>query len=242
MFYYYGAKKTLAGAYPRPLFPLVVEPFGGSASYAVHHLRAGTAERALVLEKDARVVEVWHRLLAMTPEEVRALPIPAAGSKTSDFLYMTSATSNAVARCNQMTVTSRMPAIIAVMLERIATVLPLLQGKVTVVADDYRAAPNVEATWFIDPPYQVQSGPPTTKTVYPRGMGYRSGCDSKSLDFQELSTWCQDRRGQTIVCEQAGADWLPFKPLKDLHDSQGSMKSEVVWLAEQSARRVKRRV
>jgi hypothetical protein len=76
------------------------------------------------------------------------------------------------------------------------------------------------ATWFVDPPYQVAG-----TTAYKFG--------SKTLNFQELGVWCQSRNGQTIVCENYGADWLPFKPFRDAHAMIGANRSgrsfECVW-------------
>ena len=36
MFYYLGRKKRVAGKYPDPAFPTIVEPFAGSAAYSLH--------------------------------------------------------------------------------------------------------------------------------------------------------------------------------------------------------------
>src|SRR4051812_14922952 len=50
-----------------------------------------------------------------------------------------------------MIVTKRMPVVLKRMFKQIATVLPHVKGRVKVVEGDYTKAPNVEATWFIDP-------------------------------------------------------------------------------------------
>lgn len=60
------------------------------------------------------------------------------------------------------------------------------------------------STWFIDPPYK---NPPGTQT----GTVYTFG--SSKIDYEHLSQWCRTRPGQVIVCEEAQADWLPFRPL-----------------------------
>jgi site-specific DNA-adenine methylase len=72
VFYYYGGKRRLARFYPTPKYDVVVEPFAGSAAYSVHHLREGSVERAILVEKDPRVCEIWNQLLAMEPDEVLA--------------------------------------------------------------------------------------------------------------------------------------------------------------------------
>ena len=57
---------------------------------------------------------------------------------------------------------------------------------------------NQEATWFIDPPYNNAAG-----------QRYRT----RVSDYSKLGRWCRDRWGQVIVCENYGAEWLPFEPL-----------------------------
>jgi site-specific DNA-adenine methylase len=229
VFYFYGGKRRLARFYPPPQHNVVVEPFAGSASYSVTHLvpvkGERTVERAILIEKDPRVCELWERLLAMDPAKLLEYPIPKAGERTSDFLYMTSACSNRISRTAEMTVTTRMPVVLKRMFRQIAAVLPHVKGRVEIIQGDYTQAPNIEATWFIDPPYHVDGRPQS------RGMGYADGCDSFSLDYDALATWCHERRGQRIVCEQDGADWLPFEHLRPARNSIGNKVTEVVWTA-----------
>lgn len=78
----------------------------------------------------------------------------------------------------------------------------------------YDSVPDVEATWFIDPPYQEA------------GTQYVFG--SQMLDFKTLGEWCQSRRGQTVVCENVGADWLPFRPWRVIQSTTGVSK-EAIW-------------
>lgn len=230
MFYYYGSKRRMAKLYPLPRYRTVVEPFAGSASYGVFQLMSRHADRLVLIEKDPRVADLWERLLAMTPEEIRSIPIPEPGTKTDDFLIMTAATSNAIARCKSMTVTDRMRRITRGMLISIAEAVPVVAGKVEIIRGSYEDAPEIEATWFVDPPYQTrESDRLTAKTSYPKGLGYAAGCDSSSLDFGALGEWCASRPGQVIVAEQRGADWLPFVPLVRIGDSQGVARTEVIW-------------
>jgi 16S rRNA G966 N2-methylase RsmD len=234
VFYYYGGKGVLASAYPAPKFPVIIEPFAGAASYSVYHLIRRNADRAILVEKDPRTAELWTRLLAMTPYEVRALVrhMPAVGEKTSDWLWMTSATSNVAARCQELTVSPRMASVLPGMVRRIAAVLTYVKGRIEVHCGDYREAPEVEATWFIDPPYQPHPAKANaSSTPNPQGMGYARGCSADDLDFQALGQWAQSRPGQVIVCEQDGADWLPFRPLVSGFDSGGRLKTEVMWAA-----------
>lgn len=85
-----------------------------------------------------------------------------------------------------------------------------------VIEGDFTVAPDVEATWFIDPPYQHA------------GRHYVHG--SRGIDYTALSRWCRSRRGQPIVCEQAGAQWLPFRSLAVFKAGPNSQRSaEAVW-------------
>jgi hypothetical protein len=138
---------------------------------------------------------------------------------------MTAACSNRIARTKSMIVTERMPVALERMFKQIAAVLPHVKGRVEIIEGDYTDAPDIKATWFVDPPYHVNGRPQQ------RGMGYAEGCNSDSLDYEALAKWCRRRRGQKIVCEQAGADWLPFEDLRLARNSIGNSATEVVWEA-----------
>jgi hypothetical protein len=83
-----------------------------------------------------------------------------------------------------------------------------------IINSDYQKCPDIEGTWFIDPPYSNKAG-----KVYV----------TKFDDFVNLASWVRNRKGNVIVCEQEGADWLPFKRLKDLTTCKGNSKSEVFY-------------
>lgn len=230
MFYYYGAKRKYVKRYPKPQYRTCIEPFAGSASYAIYHLVHGNLDRAILIEKDPRVVELWQRLMSMTSEEIMALEPPPIGTKTSDFLWMTCAASNALARCKAYSITSRAATVWKHVQKRMARELPAIKKGAEILLGDYTDAEDIPATWFIDPPYQVV--PTETKTAFPRGRGYAPGCCADDIDYEELGLWCQARKGQTIVCEMDGADWLPFETLYSGHDSLGKKTPEVVWIKE----------
>ncbi|HEV7565819.1 MAG TPA: hypothetical protein VGO31_07645 [Microbacteriaceae bacterium] len=82
----------------------------------------------------------------------------------------------------------------------------------------YEACPVTQpATWFIDPPYQLQ------------GRHYRFG--SNALDYADLADWSRNRPGQVIVCENDGAVWLPFRDLAMTKTTRTDRRShEVYWL------------
>lgn len=233
MFYYYGAKRRLARHYPPPQHDLIVEPFAGAAGYSMFWLPQRPTARAILVEKDERVAEVWRRLLGMSPEEIHAYPLPLAGEATSDRLIMLAAASNAVGVCTHMKVSPRMRIEVERMLRSAASLRRACGERVEVRLGDYTTAPDVEATWFVDPPYSPQ--PRDAKTARPGGMGYAPGCSSDGIDYAVLGEWCRARRGQVIVCEADGAAWLPFQRLRSGANTLGRRTVEVVWTNQATA-------
>ena len=83
-----------------------------------------------------------------------------------------------------------------------------------VTLGDYQDAPDIPATWFVDPPYVTQNkayGTPFT-------------------DFIRLSSWCKQRKGLAIVCELHGADWLPFRPIYKGYSKSQTQFIDAVWI------------
>ena len=212
MFYYLGAKNRLSaipfekGGYPDPIYDLIIEPFAGSAGYAQ---RWRHKRQVILIDKDPMVVRLWHELQELTPPEILALPTPEAGTycekgSTLDLLVKMCAHSNGPAHMTgPLKVPTRVVGIWRGMLKRMA-------DRVDEVKDwdirqgDYTDAPDVEATWFIDPPY-VPSQMLHSKTVHPRGQGYLHG--SGAIDYNELIQWCLSRRGQVIAADH-GETWI----------------------------------
>jgi hypothetical protein len=81
----------------------------------------------------------------------------------------------------------------------------------------YEEAPNEKATWFIDPPYEKA------------GKHYAFPLD----DYEKLFNFCKTRTGQAIVCEAAGATWLPFRPFRVTRTCSGKNRrgheNEMIW-------------
>jgi len=91
-----------------------------------------------------------------------------------------------------------------------------------IIEGDWHDAPNDEpATWFVDPPYNNKAG-----------SYYVHGPDA--IDFDLLGRACREvMLGQIIVCENEGADWLPFEPFgtfkPGLNNSTGGSR-EVIFV------------
>jgi hypothetical protein len=84
-----------------------------------------------------------------------------------------------------------------------------------VVLGDYTDAPDIQATWFVDPPYDNQAG-----KHYPYN----------NVNYDTLATWCKSRRGLVIVCENVGATWLPFRPLFNNKGCLNVVRQEALWV------------
>ncbi len=87
---------------------------------------------------------------------------------------------------------------------------------------DYTEMDASEGTWFIDPPYANEAG-----------KRYRQG----GIDYAILSDYCKTRKGQVIVCENYGADWLKFERFNHQRVSirskyQKANAQEVMWYRE----------
>jgi len=168
---------------------------------ALPDLEPGQAVSDLKIPPEARsLIGFWiHRGTTRPGQRVTAF---ADLSKTSEWKHDGQVTWNAAAR------------------DRIATQLHKIR-KWEVRLGDYTAAPDVEATWFVDPPYQ--------KVVRKYAVKFR--------DYTALGSWCKTRQGLVIACDQDGADWLPFQPLGSFAATWGNQKpttrvSEVVWTSE----------
>lgn len=227
MFYYYGAKHRLAHEYPAPLHELIIEPFAGAAGYSMYWLCRRRSARALLIEKDERVAEAWERLLSMSPAQIAALEPPSVGEWTSDFIYMTACASNATATCSRMRVTKRSRPELLRMVKRMALVREAVGDRVRIQRGSWESAPDIEATWFVDPPYKQSRKVGNTPRA--GGMGYAKGCNSSSVDFRALGQWCRERRGQVIACDYSTSTWLPFSQLVSTQDSSGKRYSEGIW-------------
>lgn len=203
-FKYFGSKYHLAPKYPTPVHDEVVELFAGSAQYAtLYHER-----QVLLVESQPDVAGVWAWLVSNPAEEIAALPVDLPQGADIRTLGFSEHAANLirlrqrVGRSSCWTVskwsnksgfwTARDRDAIAAQCERI-------QHWRVLCANTMRINPVglPPATWFIDPPYQRQV------QVY--------GC--APIDYDQLRQLCWTLRGQVIVCEGPGADWLPFREL-----------------------------
>lgn len=231
-FRYYGGKKSLSRKYAPPVYDTIIEPFAGSAGYALRY--ATLATRVILIEKNENVYRLWKRLQADDAlEDLMSIPMPIKGERTSEPLIKAAGNQSNPRAYNDTShniVTDRMVSDWPSARNTLIKNLPLIK-EWEIIHGDYTESPDLEATWFVDPPYWV---PPDRRGT--RGDCY--ACGAADIDFDALASWCRDRRGQTIVCEQDGATWLPFRPFALANTTQakigGDMRLEVVWESEPS--------
>lgn len=222
MFKYFGSKYKLAGRYPAPAAgQTVIEPFAGSAAFSVLHRRK--AGRVILIEKDASVAALWKRLLAMPAADIRNLKDPVDGERSSDLLV-----AFAGGRTTRDTpegsfiISPRMAQRFRPMVNRIASVVDECRH-FEIICGDYRDAPDEDAFWFIDPPYAPTEG------RWDRTRGGRYRFPNRDIDFSELADWCHARRGNVVVCEQAGSKWMPWTHAVLARDGGHRVYGEVFW-------------
>ena len=221
-FPYFGGKYRLARHYPPPVHDTIIEPFAGSAAYALfHHF----GHRVILVEKDPQIVALWKWLITeATPQTILELPDIERGTPLDVFGPMGTPARTLINLVAQSAATDRhlatewMAARWNPRRRRVADRVDRIRDW-TIIAGDYTLAPNMEATWFIDPPYQTAKD------------GYRSAPNT-DIDYTALSAWCRSRKGQVIVCEHEGADWLPFRDLRGALTQSKAMRRELIWEGE----------
>lgn len=226
-FSYYGAKYTVAKYLGPPRHHLVVEPFAGSAAYSTRW----EVPRALLYDVSEDIVALWDWLIHGSARDVAAIPdtfesmddvmsLPR-GPQILVRFWVAKGRAKATGSLSPWYFQHRNdtdckvwgPAVKARIIEQ----KPLIRGW-RVEQRSYANVPDVEAHWHVDPPYQGAPG-----RCYPHA----------DVDFVHLAQWCRERCGTVDVCENVGADWLPFEPLCTVVSSRGRRdghrSAEAVW-------------
>lgn len=222
MFSYYGSKSKHASVYPRPLHDTIVEPFAGAAAYSLDG--DNWQRRVILYDSNPKISAIWKFLINASLEDIKRLPDLMPGQKVTEFT-LSDAERWLIGFCINRG--SSVPKVTASRRSDGLTYKKYISENLHKVKHweihtaSYEICPNLKATWFIDPPYQK---------VGKYYFGFNK------MDFKSLSAWCQEREGQVIVCENEGADWLPFRPLVVFHGSVRS-KVEVIWTNDEGVNR-----
>ena len=208
---HFGGKAALAHLYPPPRRGLIIEPFGGGGGYALRY-----ADHDVWLNDiDGDTFALWTFLTGgrASLEYLRMLPRYVIVGQPVDDLMDWSAVPPGLYQLVQSLVScatygtkgrrTRVSPLAAprwpMAVRRVERVLSrVAHWKITNLS--YDQLPNLDASWFVDAPYRCEAG---ERYKYP----------ASEIDFEHLAAWCMDRFGQVTVCEQAGANWLPFVPL-----------------------------
>jgi hypothetical protein len=225
-FKYFGSKRRSAKRYPQPKHDTIVEAFCGGAGYSLeHHDR-----NVLLFDSDPRVIVVWKYLIRSSPEEVMRLPLMEPGQHintldvSDDARLFISCCVNTSPFCNVLTSwkNGQNDGLWgAKWRDRVASQVDAIKHWRAVYCQ-YHETPNIEATYFVDPPYRELD------------EHYRQS-KRNPIDYSHLADWCRSRHGQVIVCEQDGADWLPFEPLGEfasVRNASGRTCKEAIWTAD----------
>lgn len=215
---HYGGKSKIAHYYPEPEYDTIIEPFAGGASYALAH----HSKNVILFDRNDKIAEIWKFALSddalywveCLPDEV------TKGDILEDIIRDVPKGLLEIARATigqgsygtksvRRRVTSFGARSWNVLKPRLRYWLPRIHHW-KFVHGWYCDAPDVEATWFIDPPYKNVAG-----------RHYLMN----QINYDLLALWCKSRSGQVIVCEGVGADWLSFRPWVVGH-GVGTRKSE----------------
>lgn len=233
MFSYYGGKHKAAGRYPEPKHQTIVEPFAGSAGYSHRYWW----HDVVLVDLDPNIVAAWQWLIAAGYADVMSLPILGHGDHIDDFGLDRGAAAVVGWWINRGTASpcktpakwcreSNGESVIhwgQACRQRLADNVHRCDHW-TIIDGMYEDAPDIEATWFVDPPYN-------------NNAGSRYKCGPKCIDYTHLADWCKSRRGQVVVCENYGATWLPFSKLYDhvgtvRRGGKGKKSVEAIWTNE----------
>jgi len=193
------------------LFDTIIEPFAGAAGYSTRFWR----KNVVLVDLANDIYQIWDWLIHVSEEEFMRLP--------TDFSHLDDLTipdiwrlylsyNVASGQCKpQFRATKFSKDNLRGSPETSSTLSKETRSRRAnqlqhirhwqVYHASYDQIDFGRATWFVDPPYNNEAGS-------------RYTCNE--VDFSHLSNWCKAREGQVIVCENDGADWLPFVPLASI--------------------------
>ena len=235
-FCFFGGKWRAVPHYPAPRFQRIIEPFAGAAGYSTRYFE----HDVVLVEKDPRIARLWRWLLALstTQKVIQSMPLwdamyetvddprfrallptntPEAVDASADligFWFNKGAAQPHRRPSTWMTSGVRPKSHWGAEIREVIAAQVEVVKHWTLIEGDWTQAPDLlQATWYFDPPYQVD------------GKKYK--CSARDLDFPLLGAVCKSLAAdgnQVIVCENEGADWLPFQPFRAIKAAPGKQK------------------
>lgn len=215
MWSYYGSKSNIVHLYPPPKYGKIIEPFAGTARYALKYWD----REVLLIDKYEVVIKIWKWLQLCSPGDILKLPNLTQGQLISSlnicdeaklFLGMWAGVSSTSPR-NKISPFAALKNGQKNQFKNVARNINKIKHW-EIVHGSFENIKNEQATWFIDPPYQ---------------FGGNAYVES-DIDFMQLSQWSQNREGQIIVCENTKATWMKFMPIAK-HRGSSNTTTEAFW-------------
>jgi hypothetical protein len=220
---YYGGKYRMAPIYPKPIYNTIIEPFAGSAGYSIRYYW----KNIILYEINPIVYSIWSYLIHVSSEEILRLPILGNNDCVDDFHIPQEAKWLigfwlGAGRYHPGKSLSGWGCIRSTgvwgesIINRIAYQVNFIRHWKIYNESYVDIDLSKKCTWFIDPPYNNKSG-----------EYYKFG--RKQIDYGSLGNWCRGRDGQVMVCENYGANWLPFWVFKECKNMKNTGSKEVIW-------------
>jgi hypothetical protein len=225
---WFGSKWQSCKYYPEPNYDVIIEPFAGGAAYSCRHPN----KQVILFDIDPELIALWNWLIVADPVEILSLPVQKLElGRDLRSLGLRPEAADLIRRwqrvgrndCWTVSKWNNTPGQWAETVKRsICESLPRIRHWKAFHLNYTQIPPSwPAATWFVDPPYQ-------------HVKGYRF----ESVRYWQLVECVQAWSvfGQVIVCEQQGADWLPFRSSHEVtggRTKQGGTRAkskEVVWL------------
>jgi len=213
---YYGSKSKIVKLYLPPTKDIIIEPFAGTARYSLMYWQKDVR----LYDLNPNIITMWHYLQSATEKDLLSLPKLKIKDDLRNF-DLSEGERCFLGFCVNMGSANPRNVLTKWESEKITNqILKISQSLFKIKHWDiklgsYDSIENIDATWFIDAPYQFG--------------GEHYPFSNKNLDFNQLAEWCKERKGQTIVCENTKSNWLPFEPMKKIQGQRNTFTTEAVW-------------
>ncbi len=222
-FSYYGSKSKLVHCYPPPEHDVIVEPFAGTASYSQRYF-----DRSVMLyDLNPAIVEAWEFLIGASRREIMSLPFEndpslSLGQRTIVGSWLNQGTCEPWGKQARTTFSTKGMGSLSQLRKTVMAKFASHISHWKVFLGTYRDVPDVEATWFIDPPYQFG--------------GEHYTCSSTGIDWEDLVAFCRNRGGLTILCENSKQEWFPesMRKVRAIRGANKKRSVEMVWVSRSS--------